>query len=364
MCSDGRRHFIRTWFWKSSRGVVPPRRALELATAAPLDCAARVNGQVSGVPAPESAFPVSTRTGFRPTRPGPQRLVRLGVVLDTRNPPERVRMIARMCELAGIDAVWVRQGLARPAETGEDAWNALLLAAHETRRTRLGAMLDVATLASGRFQGLLSAALNAEMADRLEVTVCGGPYDASARVEAARRLLDAGAQAPIVGVEVRSAADRHAAARLADDVLLPVNIGPGQDLSTSVAALMDACVAAGRALSSLGVAVQVPVSVGRTPTEAQARTAHEPMFAGDGHPAVCGIFGTLEMCQDRVIELAHTGVTDLRCVLPNSPDVHDVIAQLTAMVIGSIDVLQPGAPRSRAPAAPSEWGGRPRFPSS
>ena len=168
-----------------------------------------------------------------------------------------------------------------------------------------------------------------------------------------------GRQRPVVGVEVHGLADMQIAARLADDVLLS-----GQDLGPGMVALAAACAAAGREPSSLGVAIQLPVSVGRTETEAQARTAHEPMFAGDGHPAVSGIFGTLEMCQDRVIELAHAGVTDLRCVLPNSPDVHDVIAQLTAMVIGSIDVLQPGAPRSRAPDAPAAWGGRPRFPSA
>src|SRR5207253_9636285 len=36
--------------------------------------------------------------------------------------------------------------------------------------------------------------------------------------------------------------------------------------------------------------------------------------------------------QARAIELAHLGVTDLRCILPNTPDVHDAIAQLTAIV--------------------------------
>ena len=70
-------------------------------------------------------------------------------------------MIARMCELAGIDAVWVRDGFASP-ETAVDAWSALLLAAHETRRTRLGAMLDVATLDWDRLQGFFSPAPTTE----------------------------------------------------------------------------------------------------------------------------------------------------------------------------------------------------------
>jgi alkanesulfonate monooxygenase SsuD/methylene tetrahydromethanopterin reductase-like flavin-dependent oxidoreductase (luciferase family) len=284
-----------------------------------------------------------------------QRLVRLGVVLDTRNPPERVRMIARMCELAGIDALWVRDGLTDPAATVLGAWATLELAAAETRRTRLGAMVDLTLRGADGLAALLAdASRAAELAGRLEVTLCGSP---AGTVFAA--AAD-GLPAPVVvGIEVHRPADMHAAVRLADDVLVP-----GRDTGASVTALAALCEAAGREPSSLGVAIQVPVSVGRTETEAQARAAHEPLFASDGHPAISGIFGTLEMCQDRVIELAHAGVTDLRCVLPNSPDVHDVIAQLTAMVIGSIDVLQPGAPRSKAPDAPSEWGGRPRFPSA
>ena len=71
-----------------------------------------------------------------------------------------------------------------------------------------------------------------------------------------------------------------------------------------------------------------------------------------------GIFGTLEQCQERVQELAHAGVTDLRCVVPNSADVHDVIAQLTAIAVGTVDVFVPGAPRSKAPEPPPSWGGR------
>ncbi|HEU5322057.1 MAG TPA: hypothetical protein VFX28_14720, partial [Methylomirabilota bacterium] len=94
--------------------------------------------------------------------------------------------------------------------------------------------------------------------------------------------------------------------------------------------------------------------------EARARADAEPRFRGSGHPAEVGVFGRLEECQDRVIALAHLGVSDLRCRPPDTPDVHDVIAQLTAMVVGSAAVLRPDAARSRAPAPPAGWGGRPR----
>jgi hypothetical protein len=63
-----------------------------------------------------------------------------------------------------------------------------------------------------------------------------------------------------------------------------------------------------------------------------------------------------------VVALAHAGVSDLRCLLPNAIDIHDVIAQLTAMTIGTADKLVPGAPRSRVPEPPTGWGGRSRFP--
>jgi len=101
------------------------------------------------------------------------------------------------------------------------------------------------------------------------------------------------------------------------------------------------------------------VSIGRTSAEAHARASHDPRFHDIGHPATRGIFGTLEQCQDRAIELAHLGVTDLRCLLPNTPDVHDAIAQLTAVVVGTVDVLTPNSPRSKAPDPPEGWGGRP-----
>jgi hypothetical protein len=110
------------------------------------------------------------------------------------------------------------------------------------------------------------------------------------------------------------------------------------------------------------VAARLPVSVGRTSAEAQARWQAEPAFAALGDSEQAGLFGTLEQCHDRVVVLAHAGVSDLRCLLPNAIDIHDVIAQLTAMTIGSADKLVPGAPRTRVPEPPAGWGGRSRFP--
>src|SRR6266702_3856589 len=94
----------------------------------------------------------------RPTVAPPGRLVRLGVVLDTRNPIERLLEVARMCDRAGIGALWVEDveeagvGPAPAEGAGDagddaarlDAWTALALLAGEVRRARIGAVLDAA----------------------------------------------------------------------------------------------------------------------------------------------------------------------------------------------------------------------------
>ncbi len=94
------------------------------------------------------------------------------------------------------------------------------------------------------------------------------------------------------------------------------------------------------------------------PVFSEARVVADPVFGRMGHPAENGIFGTLEACQDRVIALAHAGITDLRCVVPATHDAHDVIAQLTSITVGTTDVLIPGSLRSPSPPPPDGWGGR------
>src|SRR6266545_4736900 len=100
----------------------------------------------------------------RPTVAPPGRLVRLGVVLDTRNPIERLREVARMCDRAGIGALWVEDveeagvGPAPAAGVGDagddaprlDAWTALALLAGEVRSARIGAVLDAAAWPAAR----------------------------------------------------------------------------------------------------------------------------------------------------------------------------------------------------------------------
>jgi alkanesulfonate monooxygenase SsuD/methylene tetrahydromethanopterin reductase-like flavin-dependent oxidoreductase (luciferase family) len=338
---------------------------------------------------------------FKPTRPPRDRLTRIGVVLDTRNPSGRLEEIARMCDGAGIDALWVRDHLAPvDGEPRLEAWTALTLAARDARRPRLGAVLTTAF----RLPAILAAmagTLDAAIGGRLELGFSAGwverehvafgldfpnPGTRARRLEryvhVVRDLLagneihvtgssEAGPSelgvaspqpgGPPISVEAVTPTQMAVAIRVADDMLVPA--AAVRDVSTLGHRVRSACELAGRDPASLGVAMEIPVSIGRTAAEALARAEAESLFRVTGPPQEVGIFGTLEQCQERVIELAHAGVTDLRCVVPNSPDVHDVIAQLTAIAIGSVDVLSPGAPKSRAPDPPETWGGRSGRPS-
>ena len=293
---------------------------------------------------------------FRPTRTPPGRLARLGVVLDKRNAPARVGEVAKMCERAGVDALWVRDRLPPGDELPRlEAWTCLTLAGLDTSRARVGGMLDTA-LRPPATLAAMAATLDLALGGRLEIGLGGSAIEDYAR--AFRGLLGGGG--PRLSVEATDPAEIGVAIRVADDLIIPAEAR--RDMRAMLDLVGTACEDAGRDPSSLGIAVELPVSIGRTSAEAQARASAESMFRATGHPSQAGIFGTLEQCQDRVIELAHAGVTDLRCILPNTRDVPDVIAQLTAAVVGTLDVLRPTSPRSRAPDPPEGWGGRPSRP--
>jgi alkanesulfonate monooxygenase SsuD/methylene tetrahydromethanopterin reductase-like flavin-dependent oxidoreductase (luciferase family) len=303
------------------------------------------------------------------------------VVLDARNPAGRLAEVARMCDRVGIGAIWVDDSAqpGRSPATELEAWTALATLAPATSRVRLGAML-----AAGRRPAPLLAAMAATLAalagDRVEVSLLAAadaplrPYaDAFTAALAATAGDGVGAATaaegpggrPTVAVEM---GDPERLGReglewlvgVADDVL--VTAADVDRVAEAARELRAACALAGRAPESLGIAVRLPVSVGRTVTEARARWEAEPAFAELGPPEQAGVYGTLEQCHERVIAFAHAGVTDLRCVLPDAADIHDVIAQVTAMTVGTVDKLAPGAPRSPAPPPPAGWGGRPRFP--
>ena len=75
--------------------------------------------------------------------------------------------------------------------------------------------------------------------------------------------------------------------------------------------------------------------------------------------AAPGLVGTLEDCQQTVAALYAAGMRELRLHLPGTPDIPDVIAQMSTLRGDVLSGLDARSPRSPAPAAPTDWGGRP-----
>jgi len=143
------------------------------------------------------------------------------------------------------------------------------------------------------------------------------------------------------------AADAAAAAEIRAAGAVPV-FGPAP-LEALLALLRDA---AGRS------AVCLPASLGRTLAEAHARLAGDPGLRAEAEAAP-GLVGTLEDCQQTVAVLYAAGMRELRLRLPGTPDIPDVIAQMSTLRGDLLSGLGSGSPRSAAPAAPTGWGGRP-----
>lgn len=293
---------------------------------------------------------------YDPTRAPIGRLTRLGVVLDGSRPLARLTALARMCERAGIDAVW----LADPAGGDSIELDLLVIAgqvAPDLQRAHLGLMVDPAVRTASALAAAV-ALLATATGVPIEVAVQG--EDPSIADYAQTLHDDLQAASPVDRPRLSAVAVSVEGVRrllqTVDDIVLPGWLHA--DLETAADAARAAAADAGRDPSSLGVAALVPVSIGRTGAEASARADLDPSFRQLGDTAEIGIFGTLEECQDRVIALAHAGISDLRCLLPDAPDVHDVIAQLTAIAVGTTEVLRPGALRSPSPPPPEGWGGR------
>lgn len=218
------------------------------------------------------------------------RLVRLGAVVPSSMSPALLRRVATLSERAGLDAIWIAPFGHTTTSSDEDMLAMLADAAEETGTIVLGAWLrDVPS----RFPPPL--------AGRLEVTV---------PIERRRPCPATLARIWCVAGQVR-------------------HWPPGDLLVVPAASL-----APPPRPSRAKLAVAVPLSIGRTTAEAEARARDDPLFAMVGYPSQAGIFGTLEECQQQVLSLARAGVVDVRCILPSTPDVHDVIAQLSAVPMG------------------------------
>ena len=323
---------------------------------------------------------------FHPEVSPPGRLVRLGIVLDQRNDAKQMMRIAQMAERAGFQSLWVGDRLiAADGRSRMEAWTALSVAAFYTRTIRLGGMF-VPGLRNPQSLGAMVGSMDVVLDGRLELGVALGWEqsefealglefpDADQRVAGSRDFTHTlmkvvtgepvgqgagiGVSSPQPGgpaltMEVRVPGQLEVAVELADNVLLPPQ--PVASVAAQVEAARRACEAAGRDPDSLGVAVELPVSVGRTDGESDVRVEIDDLLSQMDTKSM-GMHGTLERCQEIVIELAHVGVAEVRCILPNVGDIDDVIAQLSATNIGTKDVLRPGMAKSIAPAPPTGWG--------
>lgn len=101
------------------------------------------------------------------------------------------------------------------------------------------------------------------------------------------------------------------------------------------------------------VLVAVPISVGRTLSEAMARAALEPRFQGEHHPQRSGIFGAFEDVQEQVLALARAGADGLVLDVPLERDVADVLAQIRALVAGAAPRLREASPTERSQVTPT-----------
>ena len=161
-------------------------------------------------------------------------------------------------------------------------------------------------------------------------------------------------EGPSLTLEARGKRQMAITITIADNILLPTR--PMSEIAAMIETARSESAEADRDPGTLGFAVQLPVSVGRTNAESDVRVEIDDMLAQMDTRAI-GIHGDLERCQDLMVELAHLGVGEVRCVLPNTADIDDVIAQLSATTVGTKDILKPGAARSKAPSPPPGWGG-------
>ncbi|HEY7705014.1 MAG TPA: LLM class flavin-dependent oxidoreductase [Acidimicrobiia bacterium] len=323
---------------------------------------------------------------FHPAVSPPGRLVRLGIILDQRNDARQTMRIAQMAERAGMQSLWVADRLITgDGKARMEAWTALSVAAFYTQEIRLGGMF-VPGLRSPQILGAMAGSLDVVLGGRLELGVALGwdesEFDSlgldfpdlARRVDQSRDFtralmkvvagepLGAGAGigvsspqpgGPALTMEVRDPLQLGVAVELADNILLPAQ--PVAGVASQVRDAARACEDRNREPASLGIAVELPVSVGRTDGESDVRVEIDDLLSQMDTKSM-GMHGTLERCQEIVIELAHLGVAEVRCILPNVGDIDDVIAQLSATNVGTKEVLRPGMARSVAPAPPTGWG--------
>jgi len=116
--------------------------------------------------------------------------------------------------------------------------------------------------------------------------------------------------------------------------------GPTRErIVAAVAEAARARAAAGVPARRHPVVAALPVSIGRTVSEAAARALRDPRFAGGNHPQQAGLFGTYDQAQIQALDLAAAGADGLRVTVADEIDVADLLAQVRSLVVGATPVL-------------------------
>src|SRR5438093_1461714 len=131
-------------------------------------------------------------TRHTPSKPPPGRLVRLGVVVDAGQPESRTSELARLCDRAGIDTVWLGGNGdigADPDDQARDIWSLGATLMSTFRHAGLG------FIAGANLEPETALAAIRELSrahpDRVDITIAPGPKMGS-KLKRWRAALGAG----------------------------------------------------------------------------------------------------------------------------------------------------------------------------
>jgi hypothetical protein len=269
--------------------------------------------------------------------PAPGVLLDLALTLDPGQPESRQRQTAVLASRLGYAEVWLPVG----------AVGAVGEAGAVGAVGKAGAAGEVGGVGgpdSRRLTGLAAAAAGA----RLGVLLPGGEEavawllrltpDAAADVLVELPAGNADLVRAVGGAEAWRARVRLPAFDPAAAGTVIAAATRTQTAAAVAAAVVDRA-AAGLRPDQHPVVAALPVSIGRTLNEAEARASRDPRFAGPHHPRERGLFGTHEQAQMQVLDLAAAGADALRVTVPDEVDVADLLAQVRSLVVGATPVL-------------------------
>jgi hypothetical protein len=246
--------------------------------------------------------------------PGPDVLLELALTIHPEHPEDRQDHAARLAARLGYTEVWLPAG----EEHGRPIPERLELLAAAAEPARLGLVVDgdpddvAAWLGRSPYAAghvLLELPASTEALRR----AVGGPEGWRHRVRLPS--FDPDAAGTVVRRPTREA------------------------IIAGVLDAMRSRTAAAIAPARHPVVAALPVSIGRTVSEAMARAVRDPRFAGDRHPREAGLFGTYEDAQGQALELAAAGADGLQVTVADEIDVADLLAQVRSLVVGATPVL-------------------------